>query len=178
MNKKIVVILGPTSTGKTSLAIDLCKKFNGEIVSSDSRQVCKYMDVGTGKFPASASTNTSIQKLDKKWIVNDVIIWGYDLTLPGEYFTAYDYAKFSLTKIRELHEDGKRVFLVGGTGFYIDVVTARVKLAGERPDLERRKSLETMPTKNLLVWLTSLNSDVVKEIDTKNRIRIIRALER
>lgn len=173
--RTIFVIVGPTSTGKTRLALELCKKHGGEIVSADSRQVYKHMDIGTGKVPLTS--NVSITKGSEKWIIDGVNVWGYDLIDPDAYFSAYDYGRFALPKIRKLQEQGKPVFVVGGTGFYIDVLTNRRKLAGAKPDFELRKSLETTPTKNLLTWLTSLNPDKVSTIDTKNRARIIRALE-
>ncbi|MFC1622344.1 tRNA (adenosine(37)-N6)-dimethylallyltransferase [Patescibacteria group bacterium] len=155
--QKIYIILGPTSSGKTSLALELCKKFNGEIISADSRQIYKHMDIGTGKFGKG--------------------IYGYDLVEPNEFFSAYDFTQFALKKARELLEEGKTVFLVGGTGFYIDAFTGRVPLTGSKPDLELRKSLETTPTKNLLTRLTSLNPKKANSIDRQNRVRIIRALE-
>ena len=175
MKNKVYIILGPTCTGKTSLAIEFCKKCGGEIVSADSRQVYKYMDIGTGKLPVDLSI--PVEKIDKKWIFDGVNIWGYDLVTPDKYFSAYDYAQFALPKIKDILGEDKGVFLVGGTGFYIDIVTGRKKPAGTKPDFELRKALETTPTKNLLTWLTSLNPEKLEIIDTKNRARIIRALE-
>jgi tRNA dimethylallyltransferase len=174
--KSVFTILGPTSTGKTSLALELCKRVGGEIISADSRQIYKHMDIGTGKIPVDSEIQ--IEKGDKKWVVNGVNVWGYDLIKPAEYFSAYDYSKFAIEKVKNLQEAGKAVFLVGGTGFYIDVVTGRVKLSGQKPDFDLRKALETTPTASLLLRLTSLNPTVAKNIDQANRHRLIRAIEK
>lgn len=172
----MIIIFGPTSSGKTSLALSLCKKLNGEIISTDSRQVYKGMDIGTGKIPVDKQ-ETSIKRHDKYWEVEGVKIHGYDLITPDEYFSAYDFAKFAFQKIRKLKELKKTPFLVGGTGFYIDVITGRIKLSGTKPNAQMRESLNKTPTTNLLNSLKLLNQDVVSEIDISNRQRIIRALE-
>src|SRR3990167_1721297 len=88
----MIVITGPTSSGKTSLAIKLCKEFNGEIISADSRQVFKYMDVGTGKMPIGRD-DVSIKKNDGYWIVDGVKIHMYDVIKPDEYYSASDFKK-------------------------------------------------------------------------------------
>lgn len=175
MTAKVFIILGPTSSGKTSLALSLCKKFSGEIISCDSRQIYKGMDIGTGKIPVMS--DIKYQGLGDKWVLDGVGVWGYDLAFPNEYFSAYDYAKFALEKIGSLLKEGKRVFLVGGTGFYIDAIVGRVQLAGVKPDFELRETLKAVPTEELVGWLTSLNLDVAGRIDTKNRARVVRALE-
>ncbi len=177
MTQKVYILLGPTSTGKTALAIDLCKKLGGEIISADSRQVIKYMDVGTGKVPTS--TTAKVTKNPNNWQINDVIIWGYDLITPDKYFSAYDYALYALAKIAELQtQNTKKILLVGGTGFYIDVVTGRREVADSNPDAEFRQSLTTVPTENLAARLMSLNPEVVGKTDLHNRHRVIRALEK
>ncbi|MBN1162904.1 tRNA (adenosine(37)-N6)-dimethylallyltransferase MiaA [Patescibacteria group bacterium] len=175
MKNEAFVILGPTCSGKTSLALDLCKRCNGEIISADSRQVVKYMDIGTGKLPIDSKC--IVKKGDEVWTIDDIPIWGYDLTTPEQYFTGVDWVRGALERTKFLVEKGKKVFIVGGTGFYIDLFTGDKKPAAVKPDYELRKSLETTPTKNLLTWLMSLNPSSVDKLDTKNRVRIIRALE-
>lgn len=184
-NKKttINIILGPTSTGKTSLALELCKKISfengkkskGEILSADSRQIYKHMDIGTGKLPIGSEIK--VERGNKKWVLDGVNIWGYDLANPDEYFSSYNYAKFGLEKLGELSSAQKTTFIVGGTGFYIDILTGRRRLSGTKPDFELRKTLETTSTQNLLKKLMSLNDNKYSSIDTKNRRRIIRAIE-
>lgn len=169
------IFVGPTASGKTSLVLNLCKKFCGEIISADSRQIYKGMDVGTGKVPVKSDFN--VQNFVNYWTFDDVVIWGYDLVNPDEYFSAYDFARFALPKAKEILERGRKVFLVGGTGFYVDIITKRKLPADVKPDFELREALETTPTKNLLEWLMSLNPDKGATIDQNNRARIIRALE-
>jgi len=173
---KIYIILGPTSSGKTSLALDLCEKFNGEIISADSRQVCKYMDIGTGKVPIGVKAE--VKKSSEFWRLNGNKIWGYDLVEPDQYFSGYDFAVFALDKAREIIANGKNVFLVGGTGFYIDIFTGRVKPSQIPPNLELRKFLENLPLNVLQKKLEDIDPEVFKRIDRVNKVRLIRALEK
>lgn len=172
MKDKIFIILGPTSSGKTFLAVNLCKNLNGEIISVDSRQIYKHMDIGTGKIPLSFSKNTDC------WEIRGVTIWGYDLVELGNYFSAYDYSLFALNKIHDLLQKGKRVFLVGGTGLYIDVLTKRIPVSNIKPDFTLRKELEAFTLYELTEKLKSLNKSILKKIDVKNKIRLIRAIEK
>jgi len=180
MNKKpaakVFIILGPTSTGKTTLALDLCAKYSGEIISADSRQIYKYMDIGTGKVPLVEKSGSL--KGDKFWQIGNIKIWGYDLVKPDELFSAYDYANFALPKINELQKDNKNVFLVGGTGFYIDIVTGRTKPSLVEPDPVLRKELEGLDAPELLERLKALIGAIPEGLDVKNPARIIRAIER
>lgn len=172
----IPVILGPTSSGKTSLALHLCQKYNGEIISADSRQIYKEMDIGTGKKPVRGEYE--IKKGDGFWEINGINIWGYDLVLPDQYFSAYDFAQFAHTKMREILSSGKKPFLVGGTGFYIDMVTGRVKPSQVKPDPELREELEELSLEDLQQKLKNLSSKEFQKIDENNPTRIIRAIEK
>src|SRR3989338_11432237 len=86
VNKELI-IYGPTTTGKTALAIDLAKKYNGELISADSRQVYRGLDIGTGKV----SFNSKVEKHRKYWIVNGVKIHGFNLVDPGQSFSVADF---------------------------------------------------------------------------------------
>lgn len=172
----IFIIIGPTSSGKTSLALDLCDKFDGEIISADSRQVCKFMDIGTGKVPIK--TDINLNKFSDHWRINNVKIWGYDLVNPDQFFSGYDFANYSLKKAKEILKKGKVVFLVGGTGFYIDLFTGTIKPASVLPDLSLRDSLERLSLSNLQNRLKKLNYKVFQNIDQKNKVRLIRAIEK
>ena len=174
--KKVFVILGPTSSGKTSLALDLCKKYNGEIISADSRQVYKYMDIGTGKTPTL--TKDEIDKKDLVWNFNGTNIWGYDLVKPDKFFSSYEYALFALPKIRELHREKKNAFITGGTGFYIDTLTGRIIPSLVEPDFELREELKDLSVEKLVEKLKLLDEKMLANIDTKNPIRLIRAIEK
>ncbi|GIW69396.1 MAG: tRNA dimethylallyltransferase [Patescibacteria group bacterium] len=174
---KVFAIVGPTSTGKTSLSLDLCRRLNGEIISADSRQVYKHMDVGTGKIPLD--TKTKIEKGKGFWDFAGVRVWGYDLVSPDQYFSSYDFAKYALEKLTEVLGRGKNVFIVGGTGFYVDAVTGRIDLnSNVKPDFELRSRLEKMTLEELWALLTSLNLKVYEKIDKNNPVRLIRAIEK
>ena len=177
MENKAIIILGPTCTGKTSLAINLSKRFNGAILSADSRQVVRYMDIGTGKIPAE-ETNRHVEKLDDRWIVDGVNIFGYDLVNPDEYFSAYDFVEYCQKVFPAVSRDGKNIFLVGGTGFYIDAVTGKTSLDGVGPNVELRKSLGKLSTDELAEKLRRLDESAYKTIDTKNPARLLRAVEK
>ena len=173
---KVFVILGPTSSGKTSLALDLCKKYNGEIVSADSRQIYKFMDIGTGKKPVNS--DILIEKHEKRWIMDDINIWGYDLVDPDTYFSVYDYAIFAINKLKEIISRGKTPFLVGGTGFYINVVTGDIKTDQTPPDFSLRKTLEKLTAEQLKGRLEKINPELAQKTDLKNPVRMIRAIEK
>lgn len=174
---KIFTIVGPTSTGKTSLSVELCKKLGGEIISADSRQIYKHMDVGTGKLPLGSSVE--INKGEGFWELDGVKIWGYDLVSPDQYFSSYDFAKYALEKTGEIFSRGKNVFLVGGTGYYVDTVTGKLVLnTNIEPDFELRAELEKKSLWELQPLLTSLNLEAYQKIDKNNPVRLIRAIEK
>ncbi len=200
--QSVFIILGPTSSGKTSLALKLCKKLNGEIISADSRQVVRYMNIGTGKipFPLPVMLNsfqhlpngnppppkklkgfgpltTKTKSETSPYVFDEVSIWGYDLIDPNEYFSGYDYANFAINKLQQILEQGKTAFLVGGTGFYIDLVTNRIKPALIEPNPELRKELGEMSLIHLQDILRKLNLAKFEKIDKNNRVRLIRAIE-
>jgi len=175
MNKAFI-ILGPTSSGKTSLAIELCKKYNGEIISVDSRQIYKHMDIGTGKKPTKA--DAKVTKEDGLWTLDDTKIWGYDLVNPNQYFSAYDFVLFAIEKIEDIISREKIPFLVGGTGFYFNVLTGEVRLDKTPPDFSLRETLEEYSADQLKEKLLKENPVLAKKTDLNNPARMIRALEK
>lgn len=177
MENKTIIIVGPTCTGKTSLAIKLCKQYNGSIISADSRQVVRYMDIGTGKVPAGENDRT-VERKDDRWIVDGVDVFGYDLVDPDVYFSAYDFVGYCKNRVPQISRDGKNVFLVGGTGFYIDAVTGRATLEGIGPDIELRRGLEILSTEELAEMLSKLDKSAYKSIDKDNPARLVRAVEK
>ena len=158
------------------MAIELCKKLNGEIVSADSRQIYKFMDIGTGKKPVNS--DISIEKKENCWILDGIKVWGYDLVDPTAYFSAYDYAVFAIQKIKDIISEGKTPFLVGGTGFYINVVTGDIKTNQAPPDFKLRKVLENYSAEQLKEELEKINPELALKTDLKNPVRMIRAIEK
>jgi len=172
----LIVICGPTSTGKTSLALSLCRKFKGEIISADSRQVYRFMDVGTGKLPVTES-NVQIKKGNGMWEIGGIRVWLYDVVNPNQSFTVVDYARRAEAEIKSCWRRGRVPFLVGGSGFYIDVVLGKLTVAGVPPDFELRRELEKLSTAELFEKLQALDPQRAKTIDPANPHRLIRAVE-
>lgn len=163
MSNKLIVILGPTASGKTNLSIKLAKKFKGEIVSADSRQVYKGMNIGSGK----------ITKKEMRGIPH----YGLDIASPKRKFNVSRYKKFTLKTIKSVWEKNKIPFLVGGSGFYIQAVIDDLKFPEIKPDWKLRKKLEKKPNKELFEMLEKTDPQRAETIDKNNPRRLIRALE-
>jgi len=178
INNKVVAVCGPTGTGKTSLAIKLCQKFNGEIVSADSRQIYKYMDIGTGKRPTGMKNEElRIKEGDGYWIVDGVYIHLYDVVGPDKKFSVARYKDAATKEIQSMWRRGKVPFLVGGTGFYIAAVLGETEFPRIAPDWKLRKDLEKFSTEELFAKLKKLNPQRAKTVDPQNPRRLIRAIE-
>jgi len=181
MNKKIIVILGPTASGKSELAIKLAKKFNGEIISADSRQVYKGMDIGTGKVTPDTknSSNFSTGQVKKKYIFIHQGIPHYciDVASPKRRFTVVQYRKLALKAINKILKKVHVPILCGGTGFYIQAVVDGIVIPEVPPDWKSRKQLEKKTVKELFNQLKKLDPKRAKTIEKKNKRRLIRALE-
>lgn len=185
--KKLLVIVGPTGTGKTALGLKLAEKFNGELVSADSRQIYIGMDVGTGKESQSseitlrnvafANAKVRIQKGKGFWEINGVKIHLYDLIHPDEAFSVAAFQQGAYSAIEQITLEGKLPILVGGTGLYIQAVTEGLKIPKVPPDQKLRSSLEKKTTETLLARLQQVDPVSFERIDKANRRRIIRALE-
>ena len=173
--QKLLVLCGPTGTGKTDLALLLGKKFNGEVVSADSRQVYIGMDIGTGK--EIQSSEFRVQKERGKWIVNDIPIYGYDVKKPDDRFSLAEYQQLALERIKEIHSRGKLPILVGGTGLYIQAVTEGLHIPKAPPDFKLREKLENERIEVLLADLEKYDPQTYQKIDKNNKRRIVRALE-
>jgi tRNA dimethylallyltransferase len=171
--KKLLVVVGPTGTGKTALGIELVKKFDGEVVSADSRQVYIGMDIGTGKLPVSAKP----KKEEGKWIIDGVPIHLYDLITPDKTFSVAEYQQLAYKAIGEIQEKEKLPILVGGTGLYVQAVVEGLKIPKVAPDKKLRAQLESQPLPTLLSKLEEVDPIMASKIDKQNPRRVIRALE-
>ena len=155
----LVVIVGPTASGKTAVALKLAKDFNGEIICADSRTIYKGMDIGTAKpTPAEQAT---------------VPHWGLDLVTPGELFTAADFQKYATEKIHDIRARGKIPFLVGGSGLYVDGVIFNYQFG--KPNKKLRKKLETLSLAELHEYCA--NNNIPLPENQQNRRYVIRAIE-
>ncbi len=174
---KIPILVGPTSSGKTSIALNVSAKAGAQIISADSRQVYKFLDVGTGKLPVNLS-DTKIEKNDGFWKINGCTIWGYDLVGPNQAFNSFEFAQFALNKIHQLKSENTPVIVVGGTGFFTDTLTGQVNLDAPQSDLLLREQLNNKSLDELNIELEKLSPGQAAVIDKKNKVRVIRAIER
>lgn len=168
MNKKQLIILtGPTSVGKTSLSISLAKAVGGEIVSADSMQVYKYMDIGTAKI-----TKEEMEDIPH-YLISEIE--------PDEEFSVVKFQQEAKKYINSIHERNKIPILVGGTGFYIQAVLYDINFEDNDTDTSYRSELEqlakTKGSDYLHSLLTDVDPDSSKLIHPNNIKRVIRALE-
>jgi tRNA dimethylallyltransferase len=161
--QKLIVILGPTASGKSDIAVQIAKKFNGEIVSADSRQVYKDLNIGTGKMT----------KKEMRGVKHHLL----DVCSPKKRFTASDFKKLTEKTIEEITKKSKIPVICGGTGFYIDALLGDKQIPEVPPNLKLRKELENKTTEELFEILKKLDSERAKNIDSKNPRRLVRAIE-
>jgi len=163
--EKIIVILGPTATGKTDLAVKLAKKFNGEIVSADSRQIFRNMDIATAK--------PKIKNGCFKGVPHYLI----DSFPLNKELSVTIYKNLAIRTIKGIQKKGKLVFLVGGTGLYIKAVIDNLDFPKIVPDKDLRQKLEKKSLEELFRIYQKLDAEGAKMIDRDNKRRLVRALE-
>lgn len=164
--KKILIILGPTAVGKSEFGVFLAKKFNGEIISSDSVQIYKGLDIGSAKI-----TNEEMQGIKHHCI---------DILSPDSDFSVFEFVKLTREKIDEIIERGKLPIIVGGTGLYVKALLEGYDFGGQGKDEEYRKKLEKEWEKDsdgLYETLKLKQPDLALKIKPNDKKRIIRALE-
>ena len=163
----LIVILGPTASGKTSLSIEVAKRYNGEIVSADSMQIYKYMDIGTAK--------PSME--EREGIKHHML----DVAAPDEEFSVYSYAEKAKKCIEQIYNSGSLPIMVGGTGLYIDNVLQNISLAEQKDKSEWREKLTLEAQKygneHMHKKLAEIDVQAAKNIHPNNIRRVIRALE-
>lgn len=165
--EKVVSVIGPTAVGKTELSLQIAKRFNGEIISGDSMQVYKGMDIGTAKIKPSEMQGVPHHLLDLKD--------------PWESFSAAEYQKIVREKIKEVHSRGHLPILVGGTGLYIQSVLYDYQFSDAPADFSFRERMEEKVRSggamNLYNQLKTIDPDAANKIHPNNHRRVIRALE-
>lgn len=166
MNYNLVTILGPTATGKTSVAAHLASKLNGEIISADSRQIYRGMDLGTGKDLAD-------------YFVDDVAVPYHliDIEDAGVHYNVYRFQTDFIRVFNEIETRGKFPVLCGGSGLYIEAVLKNYRLIEVPPNKELRKELEGKSLAELTEILKSLKPGLHNETDVETDRRAIRAIE-
>lgn len=167
MKPKVVVIVGPTASGKTAVSIELAKKINGEIISADSMQIYKYMDIGTAK-----------PTLDEMQGIKHYML---DVVMPDETFNVAKYKSMAESAIEEILKKGKVPIIVGGTGLYINTLVDGIEFADVSGDEEYRNELIEKGycegAMSIYKELEKVDSESAKKIDPNNIRRVARALE-
>ena len=157
----LIVIAGPTASGKSNMAIELAEQYGGEIICADSRTIYEHMDIGTAK----PSREDQVR----------VPHWGLDIVQPDETFSVADFKKYAVQKIDEIRTRGHVPFLVGGTGLYVDGVVFDYQF-GPAADLEKRAELEHMSVDDLYNYC--IQNNITLPENEKNKRYLIRAIER
>jgi tRNA dimethylallyltransferase len=207
MKPKLLIICGPTATGKTQLGIHLATCLNGEIVSADSRQIYQDMNIGAGKdlpvnskfevrnpkqiqkqkkskklneFPEYSILNTEYDYSLGYYTINSAKIWAYDLVSPNQVFSVGQYAQIATNIINDIRARNKLLILVGGTGLYLKALTQPIETLSTPPNPELRSELELLSVQKLQQKLKTLNPKKLNSMnhsDNKNPRRLIRAIE-
>jgi tRNA dimethylallyltransferase len=163
----MIAIIGPTASGKTALSLELARRFNGEIISADSRQIYRGMDIGTAK-PTTE---------ERRLVPHHLI----DIKNPDEEYTVAEYKRDAIVAIRDILERGKLPILVGGTGLYVRAVVENLDIPAVKPNPELRrrieKEIETDGLEAAFKRLIALDPEAAYVVDPKNPRRIVRALE-
>ena len=160
---KILVVLGPTATGKSDLAVLLAKKYNGEVISADSRQVYKGLNIGSGK----------ITKKEMQGIPHHLL----DIISPRTRFSVDAWKRKTEQKIKNILSRGKLPIICGGTGFYIQSIVDEVVLPHVPPNKKLRSELEKKDAQSLFTLLQKLDPERAKTIERQNPVRLVRAIE-
>ena len=160
---KVIILLGPTASGKTALSISLAKKIGGEVVSADSRQVYLGLNLGTGK----------VTKVEMAGVSHHLL----DIARPSQVYTASHFVKDARAAIADIRSRGKVPIICGGTGFYIDTLLGRMSIPEAPPNKTLRKVLAKKTAPQLFLMLKKLDSRRAKTIDRHNPVRLIRAIE-
>lgn len=161
--KKVLVIVGQTASGKSALAVRLAKKFGGEIISADSRQVYKGLDIGTGK----------ITKKEMRGVPHHLL----NIADPRKQFSASEFKRLAEENLRSIENRKKLGIVVGGTGFYIDALAGKISIPDVPPNKSLRKKLDKFNKEKLFQILNKKDPRRAKNIDRNNKVRLIRALE-
>lgn len=163
MNNRVIAVVGATASGKTSYAIELAKKINGEIISADSRLVYKGMDIGTAK-----PTIDEMQEIPHYMI---------DVVAPEYNYSVGLYVKEAKKHITDIISRGKVPIVVGGTGLYFRVLLENYDLPDVKPDYELRKELSSYSYEELLEMLTKLDEKAANSVEKNDKKKLIRYIE-
>jgi len=171
--QKAVAIVGPTASGKTRWSLNLAKRFNGEIISADSRQIYKKMDIGTAKEIGEWRWNG----LRKTYFIEDVPHHLVDFLDPGKTFSVAEFKDKAIKYVKMAHKNGRVPFIVGGTGLYLHALIDNLQIPHIQANNKLRASLEVRENDELFTLLAKLDPKTAESVDRQNKRRLIRALE-
>jgi len=198
---KIIAIVGTTASGKSDMALELAKKFNGEIISADSRQIYKEMDIGTNKEPGEIKTaklqndkasnflgykykleqmNSPLsleQALETVYEVDGIPHYMISVVSPADVLTLAHFQTLAFGIIEDIIQRGKTPILVGGTSLYTSAILENWQIPEVEPDKQLRNELDQLSDVELIRYLDAVDSKATKKIDLTNRRRMIRAIE-
>lgn len=169
--------MGPTATGKTDLALSLAKKFNGELIACDSRQVYRNLDIGTGKYPGEYK---EVIKGNGYWEIDQVKVWMYDVADLSNRYAVYDYEKNAALVVDEIRKRDKLPIVVGGTGLYLKAVLEGLPNLEIPVDEELRSALQRLSKPEMQKKLQELSFPAWQGMngsDRQNPRRLMRAIE-
>ena len=163
INRKVIAIVGPTSAGKSDIAVELAKKFNGEIISADSRQVYRELNLASGKITKEEMSGIPHYLLDVADLSQD--------------YNVSQYQKDASESIEKILDKNKFPILCGGTGFYVDSILYDQNFPEVPPDFDKRNERDKKTAEELFDELKEKDAERAESIDSKNKVRLIRALE-
>jgi len=176
-SKPLIVILGPTASGKSELALNLAKKYNGEIINADSRQIYKEMAIGTGS-PILESDNQILRSNKIKcFTVEKIPYYLFHFVNPKKQYSVAEYKRSAIKIIRDIHKRRKLPILVGGTGLYIRSIVDNLNIPKAPPDNKIRIALERKSPERLFAILNKVDPNSALIIGPCNKRKLIRALE-
>jgi tRNA dimethylallyltransferase len=174
---KVIVLVGPTASGKSEWALRLAKKFNGEIISADSRQVYKKMDIGTAKARGEWMWRANWKGLRRTYYIEDVPHHLMDFLDPGQRFTVAEFRDRAIKYIKLAQKNERVPIVAGGTGLYVSALVNNLHIPRVSPNTKLRSSLEKKSNKELLHLLANMDPVAATTVDIHNKRRLIRALE-
>ncbi len=161
--KKVLFILGPTGVGKSEVGIKLAQIFNGEIISADSVQVFRELNIGSAKVSKKEMGNIKHHAID--------------ILPPQAKFSVFEFVKLTKDLIEQISAKGKNPIIVGGTGLYVKALTEGYDFGGESVSQQSREDLDKMTNQELVSLLKTLNPEILDKIDLNNKRRLVRAVE-
>lgn len=181
---KVLIICGPTAAGKTKFALEIARKYAGEVISADSRQVYTGSDIITGKDVQSGTSQTSNLKWQNRFLkyyeISGVKVWLYDVVSPGESFNVSFWHECAKLVIRNIVRWNKLPIVVGGSGLFVKSLTQDLSQISIPPNVNLRKQLADKSVKYLFSYLNKIDSFKAASLnisDRHNPRRLIRAIE-